>query len=336
MRRPATAAASLLALGLSLQAQGPQPAPTIRVPVRLVNAPTLVFSGEGRLVPGLDRRNFQILDNGHPQRIRLDPAVLPVSLVLAIQTNRDVRSYLPFIARVGSVVEALLAGETGEAAVIAYNSEVKVLKPFGSGDVQKAMRTLAAPPGAAGREARMIDAAEHAIGLLKDRSPERMRVLILIGQPMDSGSEARLASLRALAEKEYVAIYALTLPEAGQAFVSDTFSLEGLSSTADRGGFRAGVDLGQLIAVLDRSAAAAHHTDPFSILAAATGGTQIRFRRQAELEGALAAIGVEVRSAYLLSYSPDPAVPGYHTIDVRVDVKGARTYARPGYWLAAN
>lgn len=332
MLRVWSAAAGVLALSVGALAQPSLPPGTIRVPVRLVTAPTLVFSRDGRLVPGLERTNFRVLDNGRPQRVDLDPAVAPVSVVLAVQMNRDVRSYLPFIARVGSVVEALLVGATGEGAVITYNSDVSILKPFGRGDLQWAMRRLAP----SGRQARMLDAAGRAIDLLKERPAGRARVLILIGQPMDSGSQTALARLRKEAEREYISVYALTLPEAGQAFVPDTFSLDGLSSTADRGGFKAGVDLGQLIAVLDRSGTAAKHADPFTVLTAATGGTQIRFRKQAELEGALAAIGVELRSSYVLSYSPNPADPGYHTITVQVDQKGARTYSRPGYWLSED
>jgi VWFA-related protein len=332
MLRAWSTVAGILPLCIGALAQSSLPPDIIRVPVRLVTAPTLVFSREGRLVPGLEKSNFQLFDNGRPQRVDLDPTVGPVSVVLAVQENRDVRSYLPFIARVGSVVEALLVGETGEAAVIAYNSDVQILKPFGAGDVQTAMRKIA-PSGV---HARMFDAAERAIALLKVRPAGRARVLVLIGQPMDSGSETDLAALRKDAEREYISIYTLTLPEFGRAFVSDTFSLEGLSSTTDRGGFKAGVDLGQLIAVLDRSSVAGKHADPFTILAGATGGTQIRFRKQAELEGALAAIGVELRSFYILSYSPNPAEPGYHTISVQVDKEGARTYSRPGYWLPEN
>ena len=43
--------------------------------------------------------------------------------------------------------------------------------------------------------------------------------------------------------------------------------------------------------VLDRSATAEAGADPFSALTSATGVTQIHFRKQKEMEGALAAIG---------------------------------------------
>jgi len=91
-----------------------------------------------------------------------------------------------------------------------------------------------------------------------------------------------------------------------------------------------------LIAVLGRSGAAEKGADPFSVLTAATGGTQMHFRKQGELEGAIAALGVQLRSAYLLSYYPSSTEAGYHTIHVDVNVPGAKAWSRPGYWLGAT
>jgi hypothetical protein len=180
----------------------------------------------------------------------------------------------------------------------------------------------------------MLDAGHRAITLLKERRAPRERILLFIGQPMDSGSEVTLGFLKEQAERENVSIHALTLPEFGKAFVSDTFSLQGLPREA--GGFKAGVDLGKLITVLNRSSAVEKGADPFSVLTAATGGTQLHFRKQKELENAIATIGVELRSAYLLSYSQGSIGTGYHTIKVEVDIPGATVHSRPGYWLGAN
>jgi VWFA-related protein len=321
---------SVFALGVAAIA-GAQQMPTIRVPVRLVTLPTLVFSGENRLIPGLRAADFRVLDNGHPQNVTLDASSAPVSVALAIQSNADVREYVPFIARTGSVVDALLAGESGEAAVVTYGSEVTVVKPFDAGDVQSSLKTIVAR----GKPARMIDAGICALALLAARPASRTRVLLFIGQPMDSGSQIALAALQERAEEESVAVYALTLPEFGKAFVSDTFSLQGVSAS-ERGGFRASVDLGKLIPVLDRSSKAQAGADPFSVLTAATGGTQLHFRTQRQLEGAIAAVGFELRSAYLLSYYPDSAEAGYHTVGIEVDIPGARVYSRPGYWLSVE
>jgi VWFA-related protein len=256
---------------------------------------------------------------------------MPVSVAIAIQVNSGVRQYLSFIAKAGSVVETLLAGESGEAAVITYNDDVSIVKSFGEGDVQSTLRRFSAT----GRQARMIDAGMQAIGLLKERPASRARILLFIGQPMDSGSESSLASLRQQAERENISIYTLTLPEVGKAFVSDTFSLQGVSH-GERGGFKAGVDLLNLIAVMSRSSAAEKGADPFSTLTAATGGTQIHFRKQHELEGGIAAMGVQLRSSYLLSYYPNSTETGYHTIHVEVNVPAAKAWSRPGYWMSAT
>ena len=323
-------ARSAFTLGLTALL-GAQQIPTIRVPVGLVSLPTLVFSAESRLVPGLQPGDFHVLDNGRPQTLFLDESSTPVSVVLAIQANRDVRAYVPFIAKTGSTVDALLVGETGEAAVLTYGDEVTVVKTFEARDVQSTIRTISA----SGRPARMIDAGIRAVSLLASRPRTRARVLLFIGQPIDSGSESKLAALQEAAEKENVAVYSLTLPEAGKDFVSDTFSLQGVSF-AEKGGFRAGIDLATLMSVLNRSANTETATDPFSSLTAATGGTQIRFRKQRELEDAIAAIGVELRSLYLLSYYPTSAAAGYHTVRVEVGIPGAKVYARPGYWRSAN
>jgi VWFA-related protein len=318
------------AILLAAAAAQTPPVPTIRVPVRLVTAPTLVFSADDRLVFGLDSGDFQVFDNGHAQQASVETELPRISVVVAVEANQDVRAYTKFIAKVGSAVDALLVGERGEGALLQYGEEVKVLKPFDeSGDMQSALRKLAG----AGRKARAVDAGMMAIALLRERPAQRNRVLIFVGQPVDSGSESKLAELRAEAERNSVAVFALTLPLAGKDFVSDTFTLEGLSSKTDRGGFKAGVDLARLAPVMRRSAALAEAGDPFSVLTAATGGTQYHFRAQRDLEDGIGLIGLELRSAYIVSYSPAPGVPGYHTIRVEVGVPGAKVFSRPGYWL---
>jgi VWFA-related protein len=260
----------------------------IRVPVRLVAVPTLVYSHENKLVPGLKKADFRVLDNGVPQKIDLDTDDAPVSVVVAIQANRDVHETVPFISKVGSVMEAHLVGETGRAAVIAYTGDIKILKPFGSGDVRSAFRTIRA----AGGEAHAIDAGMEAIAMLKERPRTQARVLLYIGQAMDRGSKATWAALEQEADRENVSIYALVSSDA--------------------------------------------KGNSLSPLIASTGGTELHFHRQQELENAIGTLGVELRSAYLLSYYPSSADAGRHTISVEVSIPGAKAYARPGYTLSPN
>jgi VWFA-related protein len=307
----------LLTVTLAFAAQEP----TIRVPVRLVNQRVLVFSADNRLVPDLQPADFRVLDNGLAQPFTLDAEPAPVSIALAIQANYDVRAYLPFIAKAGATVEALLAGETGEVAILAYADEVRVLKPFDASDAQTALRSLAP----IGKGARMRDAAERAAALLAERPAVRRRVLVLIGQATDSGSESDAVTLRREIDRDDITVFTLTLPVLGKNFVSDTFSLGGVSF-AERGGFRAGTDLGKLVGVLSHSTSA-------DDLTGATGGVELHLRTQRQLEDGIAAIGVQLRSGYVLSYHPAPAEAGYHTVRIECGIAGARTFSRPGYWL---
>jgi Ca-activated chloride channel homolog len=289
-----------------------QDAAVIRVPVRMVSVPTLVFSKENRLIPGLKKTDFRIFDNGIAQSVRMDTDYMPVSVVIAILTNSDGRGSVPYIAKVGSVMEAHLVGATGRAAVIAYNRDIKVLKPFGSGDVGLAFRSLSAK----GSGAHMIDAGMRAIEMLKERKRTEARVLLFIGPVGDRGSKATWSTLREEAERENVSIYALNS-----------------GGGSDGAGIAGNPDLGWLTAMLGRQDA---KSDPLSPLVAATGGTELHFHGQRELEDAIGTMGVELRSAYLLSYYPSSEDPGRHTISVQVSVPGARTYARPGYILSPN
>jgi VWFA-related protein len=308
-------------------AQSP-PETTFRVPVRLVTASTLVFSKDGRLIPNLNVADFRVLDNGLPQKPVLDTEPAPVSVAVVMQTNQDVRSYLPFLSKTGSVIDALLVGATGEVALIGYGDDVTVLKPFESGDLHTALRTISAN----GQQARAIDAASKAIGLLSGRPATRSRILLLVGQAADTASETTLPFLKEQVQRENVTVFALTLPQLGRAFVTDTFSIEGQPG----GGFKANLDFGRLIAVLDRSGKAASAADPFSAMTAATGGTQLHVRNQKDFENAIGEVGVQLRSAYLLRYSPTPARAGYHAIQVEVSVPEAKVYTKPGYWLSEN
>jgi len=321
---------AMLAFGIpALLAQSSSP--TIRTSVRLVTVPTLVFSKDGRLIPGLDAPDFRVFDNGRQMRGTLDTFSIPVSVVVAVQANTDVREYLSFIVRAGAVIESLMLGESGEAAVIAYRDDVAVVKPFETGEVQSAIRKISAT----GRDAHMLDAGWRGLTLLRQRPAGRARFLIFIGQSMDSGSETTLQSLKEAADKENVTVFAITLPKFGKAFVSDNFSLQGVDRS-ERGGYRASVNLGALIAALSRSSNADAGTDPFSVLTAATGGTQVHIRKQREFEEAISAIGEELRSAYQLSFSPGESQPGYHAIKVEVDVPDAVLFSRPGYWQGGN
>ena len=323
-------AAGLLVLFAALGLHGQRPE-TIRVPVRLVSAPTLVLSKNGRVVEGLQVDDFRLLDNGVQQKLSLDTDLIPPSVAIAIQANSDVRDYVPFIRKVGSVVDDLLLGGSGTATVLSYNDEVKQLKPFDGDDVRPAFHKISSY----GSQARMIDAGLQGIDLLKEQPMGRSRILLLIGQSLDHGSQATLEVLKQRAEEQNVSIYSLALPIAGKKFISDTVSIGGVSHD-QKGGFVVGVELTKLIPALRQASKTAEGADPFSVLAGDTGGIQIHLRTQRALENAITMIGRELRTSYVLTYSPTSEQAGYHKIAVSVGHSEMKLYCRPGYWRTAG
>jgi hypothetical protein len=74
-------------LSTQAESQIPQqaPEPKIRTHVSLVSTPVTVMDAKGELVYNLDAKDFQVTDNGVPQRItHLDLRRIPLSLVVLI------------------------------------------------------------------------------------------------------------------------------------------------------------------------------------------------------------------------------------------------------------
>jgi VWFA-related protein len=306
-----------------------QTLPTIKVPVRLVMLETLVFSARGEALSGLEKKDFQVLDNSRAQNFRFESGSAKYSLAILIQTSQSVRSYLPFIEKVGSTIENSLQAQTGETAVLTYEDDVTVRKRFGTGDLEAAVKSVSV----GGEKARLFDAA-RAISLLSERESSRSKILVIIGQPFDNGSDTSLQNLIASLEQQNISVFALTLPLLDKSFISDSFSLQGLGS--QKGGFVASVELTKLGPVLKRIAKVKEGSDPFTLLTHETGGLVIHFRKQSELENAVIAFGGALHGAYTLSYSPESPTTGRHSIVVSTDVPGAVAYTRPSYEIKAN
>ena len=153
-----------------------------------------------------------------------------------------------------------------------------------------------------------------------------------MGQAIDNGSTAKLTELDMLADRENVCVYALQLPLFGKQFVSDSFTLQGLGSQGSIGGYIASVELTKAIPAFKHASTMRAGTDPFSILTERTGGLEMHFRKQRELENGLMAMGGALRTTYHLTYTPDALTPGYHDLSVSVDVPNATVKARKGYY----
>ena len=286
----------------------------IRVQVPLIVAPTTVVDARGRLVNGLRRVDFTLYDNGRPQRIQDDIAYEPVSLVLAVQCGGKVGSALTKVQRIANVVDALVVGDGGEAALVAFDDRVRTVQPFTNSSSRMARGLVEL--SANGKKHRLFDAVKAAADLLKTRQSGRRRILLLASESHDRGSDTGLAAAILELQAANVSLYAVVMNRFdGEAEDADSVPLP-----------RADQPLKEAIRDL--------HGSPVAALTRFTGGREYSFFKQRTLESALSAIGEEIHGQYLLSYVPDDGdETGFHEIRVSVDRRSVTVRTRPGYWL---
>src|ERR1700730_4759603 len=162
----------------------------IRANVNVVIAPTSVRDKKGDFVDGLQLQDFELYDNNKLQRITADVRDEPLSLVIAVQKSSNLNDILPKIQRIGSMLNDLVAGQDGEVAVVAFDHRFQVAQDFTNETekVSEALKKLV--PGSANHA--VIDAEMQCIRMLRNRPRDRRRVLLIIAEKRDRGSEARL------------------------------------------------------------------------------------------------------------------------------------------------
>jgi hypothetical protein len=204
---------SSFAVGL---AQAPAPAPaeepssdTIHVPVNVVIAPTTVTDKVGDFVTGLLPGDFALFDKGHQQKIVVDVSYRPISMVVAVQANNMVEEILPKIQKMGNVLDALVVGQAGEVAVIAFDHRVRTMLDFttDSGRISDTLKKITAGSSSS----RVIDATMDGIRMLRSRPEERRRILLLISERRDIASSGRLKETLNYAQLSNVTIYSVDI-----------------------------------------------------------------------------------------------------------------------------
>jgi VWFA-related protein len=323
----------------------------IRVKVALVNAPVTVRDATGELVLDLEKKDFHVLDNGVAQNIEnFDLGGEPLSAVLIFETSSRIAPLLPAVQKSAIVFTQTVIGPSGDAAVLGYNDDVERLLPF-TADRDKIEKTITnLKIGTSG--ARLYDALSTAVGLLRDRPPSRRRVIIVVAEARDSGSEEKLGEVLREAQLSNIVIYSVGLsttaaalrsqPEQSgpiQATPPGVFGrppMPGTPQTPTTEQQRDGnIDLLALAVWAVQHATAVVKDHPLEVATVATGGMYQSTFRDRSIEAAVDAIGGELNAQYTLSYRPTGSdAAGYHQIKVTVDRPGAKVRTRPGYYLA--
>ena len=322
----------------------------------LVNTPVTVRDAKGEMVHDLERRNFRLTDNGVEQKIsHFDLGSDPISLVVVVETSSRLDAILPEVRKTGILLTQTVMGPSGEAALVGFNDSLDKLQDFtpNADAIETAMTRL--KEGTSG--AKLYDAMGLGVEMLSGRpmatptQPGRRRVMLVLAEAHDEGSNAKLGEVLRRAQLANVTIYSVGISSTRAALQKKaeykrppnpapdgTFGLPpipGSVQTPTTENNRYGnIDL-MALAVWAVQHIKDQITDhALEIAATATGGAHLATWKDRSIEGAIDEIGGELHSQYSLTYTPsDTEATGYHEIKVDVDRAGLKVRARPGYYL---
>ena len=301
-----------------------------RSTVPLVVAPTTVTDSKAHYVDGLTADDLILYDNNVPQPIHLDWMLYPIDLVVAVETAANAGAVVDKLGESGILFSQLLAGDSGQTAVLSFSDRVTLRQDFTS-DPELLIRALGMlrTEGARGG---ILDALQQAAVLLERRPAERRRIVLMVAEKRDRGSEVKLAEVMERLQKLNAAVYWLTYSHFLEPFTVRPKTAEDRKPEAERrkkcsgcaapddtpvppdlgpGGLTYG--LGELLRL--------RRPDVSELLTKVTGGRSLAFLRKNTLERAIQMVGEEVHRQYVLSFEPKGGEPGqFHAI--RVAVKG--------------
>ncbi len=341
--------------GVEIQ-QAP-PGSTFKVQTVLVNTPVTVRDATGEMVHNLEKKDFHVTDNGVEQQIsHFDLGSEPISVVVVVETSSRIEAILPQIRRTGTLLTQTVMGPSGEGAIVGFNDEVDVLQDFTKNDdvIENTITRL--KEGTSGL--RLYDAMAKGVEMLSalpqatPTQPGRRRVLLVISESDDAGSEAKLGEVLRKAQLNNVTIYSVGISST-RAALQKKPEYHAAPSATPPGTFGAPPPPG----TVQTPTTEAQRTEGFDLLAlaiwavmhvkdqitnsglaiaaTATGGAHLATWKDRSIEKAIDEIGGELHSQYMLTYTPTGTdAPGYHEIKVDVDRADLKVRARPGYYVA--
>jgi Ca-activated chloride channel homolog len=293
---------SFLSGGSSCTAQ--EPSSTVKVDVKLVNVYVTVTDPHGAPVGKLTKDNFQIMEDGTPQKIAVfdKESALPLSIILAIDTSLSTRRDLPLeLASARRFANAILR-PVDRLCVYQFSEVVNEVVPFTSD-----LKTIdhAIDRIHVGSATALYDAMFLASRALDKRQGRKVLVMITDGGDTASKTDYKDA-LRAAQESEAIVYSIIVVPVEA-------------SAGRDTGGEHALIQLSE-----------------------DTGGKYYYASSLAQLDDAFRMVTDELRTQYLLAYYPAQRLSDseFRRIQVRVtgvpDGSDFNVRHRTGYYTTKS
>ncbi|HUK24171.1 MAG TPA: VWA domain-containing protein [Terriglobales bacterium] len=282
----------------------PEPSTTIRVNVKLVNVFVTVTDDHGAPVGGLTKDNFQLSEDGAPQKIAVfdKESALPLSIALDVDTSLSTRRDLPLeLASARRFVHAILR-PVDALSLYQFSEVVDQVTPFTS-DLQRIDRAIDRVH--LGSATALYDALYLSSQALERR--QGRKVLVVITDGGDTISQVNYQDALREAQEAEALVYSIII-----------VPIEA-SAGRDTGGEHALIQLSE-----------------------DTGGRYFYATSAPQLDNAFRQISDELRTQYLLAYYPLQRFSGsdYRRIDVKVqgppDADTLKVRHRTGYYTTKS
>jgi VWFA-related protein len=314
--------AACLLLGLvaagAVRAQQEAPAQsttTLKVRTEVVNVLAIVKDRKGHLIPNLTKSDFELTEDGTPQQIRYfsRETDTPLTLGILVDTSGSEQRMLGVEQQEAKAFVRQVIRPKDLAFVMHFDLEVELLQDLTS-DVSRLERAIDETqinaggggvmpgtfPGVSVGGTHLYDAVYLAAhDILKNEIGRK--VIILLTDGVDQGSKETLDQAMQMAQDTDVIIYSIEV-------VDRRFSY----------GMMPGPNGDSVLNRLSKD----------------TGGTVIRASREEDLAEAFQEIAKELRTQYLLGYTPTNSKRdgSFRKIEVKVHDRGYKVQARRGYY----
>ena len=283
---------------------GQQPTVTFRSGVEAVTVSALVRDVRGRVIRGLKKDDFQIIDGGFPRRITdfyVGESAATLGVLLDISGSMSVGGNMERARQAVNVALGNLRPKQDEASLFTFDSELKEIRTFTT-DLERI--TSVSLEGKPWGLTSLYDAIASMSRLVAERR-NRHRAVLVITDGVDTGSRMTPPQVSYVASTIDVPVYLLVV-----------------SNPLDNPDHK--------LAVLAASGETADNTATLADLARWTGGEMAIASELEDSTRALRELMGNLRHQYLLSFEPG-ARPGWHPLEIRTRKKNLIVHARSGY-----
>lgn len=333
----------LLALPLCAQSQipashqNPVPAqssqsPSIKVQVNEVIVPITVTDEKGRFVSDLDEKDFQIFDEGKPQKIRFftrersQPVVVGFLVDISNASRLHWKNYQDAAVE---LVQNLIPGDNPKFSgyLIAYSNDAELVVNTTSDPEPMVQKLEKLKPSGGSALFDAIYMACTSRKLIEGEPIEPRRVLVVIGDGHDNSSKKTLNEAIEIAQRNLVTIYGVSTVAFGFANAEE----DNLVRLAEETGGRVVSPLQNVYGDVSGYLSTPSDEGNYA-LKVGTGGYASALANG--MYKAIEAVAGEVTTQYIIRYIPDSVDEKrqFRNINVKVDLANVKVRARKGYY----